>query len=35
VIKKSMKNALIFDGRNIYEDSDITEAGIEYYCIGK
>jgi UDPglucose 6-dehydrogenase len=34
VIKKSMKKAIIFDGRNIYETSDLAAAEIEYYCIG-
>lgn len=35
VIKKSMKNAVIFDGRNIYDSADLVAAEIEYYCIGK
>lgn len=35
VIKKSMKNAVVFDGRNIYESADLKTNGIEYYCIGK
>jgi UDPglucose 6-dehydrogenase len=35
VIKRSMKNPLIFDGRNIYESTDLKANGIEYYCIGK
>lgn len=34
VIKKSMKNALIFDGRNIYEKSEMKEFGFEYESIG-
>ncbi len=34
VIKKSMKKAVVFDGRNIYETSDLASAEIEYYCIG-
>lgn len=35
VIKKSMKKAVIFDGRNIYDSVDVESVGIEYYCIGK
>ncbi len=34
VIKKTMRKAVVFDGRNIYEASDLASANIEYYCIG-
>jgi len=34
-IKSLMKNAVIFDGRNIYNEQEMKENGIEYYCIGK
>lgn len=35
VIKKTMANLAIFDGRNIYEEKEIEEQGFAYYCIGK
>ncbi len=35
VMKKSMKNALVIDGRNIYDREELHEFGFEYYCIGK
>jgi UDPglucose 6-dehydrogenase len=35
VMKKSMKNALIIDGRNIYDADEVKAAGFEYECIGK
>ena len=35
VIKKTMKNAVIFDGRNIYDGEELAEQGIAYHCIGK
>lgn len=34
VIKKLMKNSVIFDGRNIYDLSEMKELGFDYYCIG-
>ncbi len=34
VIKKSMKQAVVFDGRNIYDVTDLKAAEIDYYCIG-
>ncbi len=33
VMKKSMKNALIIDGRNIYDPKELAEAGFEYSAI--
>jgi UDPglucose 6-dehydrogenase len=30
-----MKKAVIFDGRNIYNEQEMKENGIDYYCIGK
>ena len=33
-IKKVMKNPVVFDGRNIYNKRDLTNAGFQYYCIG-
>ncbi len=35
VLKKTMKQAIVIDGRNIYEKKELIEAGIEYTCIGK
>ncbi len=34
VMKKLMKNPLIFDGRNIYDSQEMKDAGFNYYCIG-
>jgi UDPglucose 6-dehydrogenase len=34
-MKKNMKNALIFDGRNIYDPSIVAEKGFEYFSIGR
>ena len=34
VMKKSMRNALIIDGRNIYDPKELAEAGFEYDAIG-
>ena len=30
-----MKNALVYDGRNIYSPTDMKNAGIEYYSVGR
>ncbi len=35
VIKKSMKTAVVFDGRNIYDAADMASNSVDYYCIGK
>lgn len=34
-IKSSLKNHLIFDGRNVYETKEMEELGFEYYSIGR
>lgn len=34
VMQKTMRNYLIIDGRNIYDPSEMREAGFEYHCIG-
>ena len=34
-IKSLMKNPVIFDGRNIYNDIEMKNNGINYFCIGK
>lgn len=33
-VKSIMKGSVIFDGRNIYNPSEVTEAGFSYYGIG-
>ncbi|MEK6628604.1 MAG: UDP-glucose/GDP-mannose dehydrogenase family protein [Bdellovibrionota bacterium] len=35
LIKSKLKSAVIFDGRNIYKNSDMKDLGIEYYSIGR
>lgn len=35
VVKKAMQQAVVFDGRNIYDGEDLKSSGVEYYCIGK
>lgn len=35
VIKKSMNQPVIIDGRNIYDTEEMKEFGFEYMCIGK
>jgi len=34
-IKKMLKNPLIFDGRNLYSPSLMTDLGLTYFCIGR
>jgi len=34
-VKSKLKNAVIFDGRNLFEPDDIRELGIEYFGIGR
>jgi UDPglucose 6-dehydrogenase len=34
-IKRLLKTAAIFDGRNIYDPAEIKEAGFRYYSIGR
>jgi UDPglucose 6-dehydrogenase len=34
-VKTLMKNAVVFDGRNIYNEQEMVNNGIEYFCIGK
>lgn len=33
-LKKSMKGNLLFDGRNIYDPSEVQDAGLTYHGIG-
>ncbi len=35
VLKKTMANPLIIDGRNIYDSDYLQENGFKYICIGK
>ena len=34
-IKKSLKDGIVFDGRNLYEPALIRSFGLEYRCIGR
>lgn len=34
VIKKLMRQHIVFDGRNIYDPSEMKAHGIQYHCIG-
>lgn len=35
LIKQQLKNALIFDGRNLYEPASMQERGFTYYSVGR
>lgn len=35
VLKKTMKQSVIIDGRNIYDHAELEKLGFNYYCIGK
>jgi UDPglucose 6-dehydrogenase len=35
IIRKLLNNPVIFDGRNIYEISEMKRIGFQYFCIGK
>ena len=35
VIKKTMAQQVVLDGRNIYDKKEMEEFGFVYYCIGK
>jgi UDPglucose 6-dehydrogenase len=34
VMGRLMKNKLVFDGRNIYDLTEMKDNGFDYYCIG-
>lgn len=34
-IKKLMKHPIIFDGRNMFDPSEMKGKGFEYYCVGR
>lgn len=35
VVKKTMNQAVLIEGRNIYDEQDMKEIGFDYMCIGK
>ncbi len=35
VVKKTMRQSLVIDGRNIYDKNELTENGLVYSCIGR
>jgi UDPglucose 6-dehydrogenase len=35
IMQRLMKNKIIFDGRNIFEPSEMKDMGFTYYCIGR
>ena len=35
VFKENMKTPLVYDGRNVYSISEMKDAGVEYYSIGR
>jgi len=35
VIKSHLKSALVFDGRNLYDPTQVKAAGFEYFAIGR
>jgi UDPglucose 6-dehydrogenase len=35
ILSKLLKNRVVFDGRNIYDATEMNENGFKYYCIGK
>jgi UDPglucose 6-dehydrogenase len=34
IVRKLLKDPLVFDGRNIYEVAEMKRKGFNYYCIG-
>lgn len=34
-VKSLLKNPIVIDGRNIYDESELSEMGIRYSCIGR
>lgn len=35
VVVKSMREAIVIDGRNIYDPKDMIDLNIKYSCIGR
>ena len=34
-LKRALKDAVVFDGRNLYEPAEIEASGVAYYGIGR
>ena len=34
-MKKLMNNAVIFDGRNLYDPKEVFDHGFEYFSVGR
>jgi len=34
VLKRTMKQPILIDGRNIYDRHELAEQGFQYSCIG-
>ncbi|NBX76382.1 MAG: UDP-glucose/GDP-mannose dehydrogenase family protein [Proteobacteria bacterium] len=35
IIKRELKNPVVFDGRNLYSRASLENQGLKYYCIGQ
>lgn len=35
LIKETLKNSVIFDGRNLYQPDRLKKLGIDYFCVGR
>lgn len=35
MVKKELKNAIVFDGRNLYQPKEMKDNGFEHYMIGR
>lgn len=35
LIKQTLKQPVVFDGRNLYDPKTMDQLGIDYYCIGR
>ena len=33
--KELMRTPLVYDGRNLYSPAEMSDAGVEYYSIGR
>lgn len=34
-LKKNLKDAVVFDGRNVYDPTTMKKQGLKYYCVGR